>query len=162
VVRVELRQPAAALVEVRCREPAAMVAVPGGLLAVDADGVVLPSEDFTAESAAIYPRISGVRSSPVGVAGSRWGDPTVHEAAAIASAIGPEWRDLGLRDLRPVASREGRAWELVDASDRTVLFGSAPGLERGGEPGAAAKVARLRAAFDDPQRAERIDLTESH
>ncbi len=71
VIRVELRHPAAALVEIACREPAAMVGVSGGLLAVDAEGVVLPSADFTAESAAVYPRLSGIESSPQGPEGAR-------------------------------------------------------------------------------------------
>lgn len=159
VVAVTLRHPAAAEVEVRCREPVAMVAVPGGLLAIDAEGVVLPSEDFTAESAAAYPRISGIRSSPVGVAGSRWGDAEVHEAAAVAAAVGPEWRDLGLRDLRLTQEGIGRGWEFVDASGRVIHFGSAPGHEGDGEPSTAVKVGRLRALAAAADRAERTDLT---
>jgi hypothetical protein len=159
VVAVTLRHPAAAEVEVRCREPVGMVAVPGGLLAIDAEGVVLPSEDFTAESAAAYPRISGIRSSPVGVAGSRWGDALVHEAAAVAAAVGPEWRDLGLRDLRPTEDGAPRGWEFVDASGRVIHFGSAPGHEADGEPSIAVKVGRLRALATADGRAERTDLT---
>jgi hypothetical protein len=159
VVAVTLRHPAAAAVEVRCREPVAMVAVPGGLLAVDAAGVVLPSEDFTAEAAAAYPRVRGIRSSPVGLAGSRWGDAAVHEAAAVAAAVGPECRDMGLRDLRPTESSARRVWELVDASGRVIRFGSAPGEEEPGEPSAAEKVNRLRALATDPDRPEWTDLT---
>lgn len=159
VVAVTLRHPAAAEVTVRCREPVAMVAVRGGLLAVDAEGVVLPSEDFTAEAAAAYPRIDGIRSSPVGVAGSRWGDAAVYEAAAVAAAVGPECRDLGLRDLRPAEASARRAWEFVDASGRVIRFGSAPGEEGPGEPPAAAKVNRLRALAADPDRPEWTDLT---
>lgn len=159
VVRVALRHPAAAEVELRCREPVAMVAVPGGLLAVDAEGVVLPSEDFTAESAAAYPRVSGIQSSPVGVAGSPWGDPVVHEAAAVAAAVGPEWRDLGFRDLRLAEHAARRGWELVDAAGRVIHFGAAPGGEREGEPNVAAKVTRLRALAADPDRPEWSDLT---
>jgi hypothetical protein len=159
VVEVRLRHPAAARVEVRCREPVAMIAVPGGLLAVDGEGVVLPSEDFTPEVAAGFPRVSGIVSSPLGVAGSRWGDAAVHEAAALAAAIGPEWRDLGLRDVRPVEARTGRTWELVDASGRVVHFGAAPGLEAEGEPSAAVKVALLKALAAEDERPQRIDLT---
>lgn len=159
VVRVALRHPAAAEVELRCREPVAMVAVPGGLLAVDAEGVVLPSEDFTAESAAAYPRVSGIRSSPVGVAGSPWGDPAVHEAAAVAAAVGPEWRDLGFRDLRLAEHAARRGWELVDAAGRVIHFGAAPGGEGEGEPNVAAKVTRLRTLAADPDRPEWSDLT---
>ena len=107
VVRVTLADPPAAVVEVVCREPVAMIGVKGGLLAVDEEGVVLPSGDFTAEAAAEYPRISGVESSPQGPEGSRWGDPVVEEGAAVAGVIGPEWKSLGLVDLRPIAQQLG-------------------------------------------------------
>lgn len=167
VVRVELRQPAAATIEVRCREPVAMVGVPGGLLAVDAEGVVLPSADFTAESAAGFPRISGVTSSARGAEGSPWGDPVVEEGAAVAAAVGPDWKTLGLRECRPLTERGERRWELVADDGRLVLFGSAPGREPAGEPTAAAKIARLRQTFkprdettdDDAGSKERLDLS---
>ena len=149
VVKVELRHPAAALVEVLCREPAAMVGVAGGLLAVDAEGVVLPSADFTAESAAAYPRLAGIESSPQGPEGARWGDPTVEEGAALAHVIGPEWTKLGMSECRAVtistADGPRRVWELVGADGRIFVFGAAPGRELEGEPSAAAKIARLRA-----------------
>jgi hypothetical protein len=146
VVRVELRHPAGAVVTVACREPVAMVAWQGGLLAIDADGVVLPSADFSPESAAAYPKVQGVTSSPLGLEGSRWGDPVVDEAAAVAAAIGPEWKTLELREIRPVVTAGRRTWELIAAGPRTVVFGSAPGREAAGEPTAAMKLVRLRAA----------------
>jgi hypothetical protein len=161
VVRVELRHPAAALVEVRCREPVAMVGVPGGLLAVDAQGVVLPSADFTAESAAAYPKITGVESSPQGQAGLAWGDALVGEGAALAAALGPEWRALRLVECRPVrgAGGEERQWELVGEGDLAILFGASPGREREGEPTAAAKIARLQKLAEGSEATGRIDLT---
>jgi len=163
VVDVSLRHPAAATVEVLCREPVAMVGVKGGLLAVDAEGVVLPSGDFTAESASLYPRISGVESSPQGPEGSAWGDPVVEEGAALAVAVGPEWKQLGLTECRPVGRPGFRRWELVGAPPRTILFGSAPGREAPGEPLAAAKIARLRAIEADHTAADAtspLDLTQ--
>jgi len=145
VVRVKLAHPAAAVVEIQCREPVAMVGVKGGLLAIDAEGVVLPSGDFTAESAAHYPRIKGIDSSPQGPEGSAWGDPVVEEAAALAVAIGPEWNTLDVVECRPKMVDGRRTWELVREGGGTILFGSAPGREVGDEPLAAGKVARLRA-----------------
>ena len=145
VVRVDLDHPARAVVEVVCREPVAMVSVTGGLLAIDAEGVVLPSADFTAEDAARYPRIVGVETSPQGPEGSPWGDPVVDEAAALAVAIGPEWKDLNLVECRATAGQGRRAWVLEDDAGGTIRFGSAPGREIAGEPSAAAKVARLQA-----------------
>ncbi|MEY3205585.1 MAG: hypothetical protein RLZZ21_1916 [Planctomycetota bacterium] len=160
VERVTLREPAAAAIEVRCREPVAMVGVPGGLLAVDAEGVVLPSADFTAEAAAEYPRVVNVLSSPLGVEGSRWGDPLVHEAAAVAAAIGPDWKQLGLRELRAADTPRGRVWELVGPEARTIRFGAAPGQEQPGEPAAAVKLGRLRGLADTPAGTEPVDLTQ--
>ncbi len=161
VVSVSLRHPAAARVEIRCREPVAMVSVPGGLLAVDAEGIVLPSEDFTAESAARYPKITGIESGPRGAAGFAWGDPRVEEGAAIAAVIGPEWGPLGLVECRPSAfDRPPRPWELLGPGDRLIRFGSAPGQELAGEPTAAMKVARLRGlAAASETTAALVDLT---
>jgi len=159
VRRVELRHPAAAVVEVQCREPVAMVAWQGGLLAVDSEGVVLPSADFTPESATGYPKVTGIDSSPLGLEGTRWGDPAVDEAAAVAAAIGPEWRGLELREIRPVTAGGRRTWELVAADRRVFVFGAAPGREPAGEPLAAIKIGRLRTRAAAAGEGERVDLT---
>lgn len=156
VIGVELRHPAAAVIRIRCREPVAMVAVPGGLLAVDADGVVLPSEDFSAESASTYPKVSGIATGPRGAVGFPWGDPFVEQAAALAAALGPDWARLGFVECRPVAGRQPTAWEMVSDKGRVIVFGSAPGQEQAGEPTAAAKIGRLRRL---PPDGDRIDLT---
>jgi len=161
VVSVRLRHPAGATVEVVCREPVAMVGVKGGLLAIDAEGVVLPSADFSAESAARYPRIAGVVSSPQGPEGSPWGDPAVEEGAALAVAIGPDWESLGLTECRPVVGVGPRKWELTGPQPRSILFGATPGREPPGEPSAAAKIARLRRLAATPSSQDRIGLTTS-
>lgn len=158
VVRVAVRHPAAAEVDVECREPVAMVRWKGGLVGIDAEGIVLPTADFTPQAAAEYPRIAGVESSPQSTAGIAWGDVEVEEAAAVAALVGPEWRSLGLVELRPVRSRAGRVWELAGPGERTIIFGSAPGRERPGEPPAAARIARLN-GLAPGSAATRIDLT---
>ena len=159
VVNVRLSHPAAAVVEVVCREPAAMVAVKGGLLAVDAESVVLPSNDFTAEAAAEYPRLKGIESSPQGPEGARWGDPVVEEGATVASVIGPDWKSLGLVECRPVVQAGTRRWELIGPESQMIIFGSAPGHEREGEPSAAIKAAALRKLVGQPLPAS-ADLTQ--
>lgn len=159
VIAVDVRHPAAARVEVACREPVAMVTVKGGLLAVDGEGVVLPSADFTPESAAAYPRIAGITSSPQAPEGFPWGDPLIEEGAALAAAIGPEWTALGLEECRPVGGRGARGWELVGPDARTIRFGSVPGREQPGEPSAAVKIARLRALAAAAESRDAIDLT---
>jgi len=165
VVRVTLRHPAGAVVEIRCREPVAMVRVPGGLLAVDAEGIVLPSDDFTdpsaAQSAAEYPKLAGITSGPRGAAGFPWGDPAVAEGAALAAVIGPEWRSLGLLEVKPVGEPRSRSWDLVGEGDLVIHFGPAPGHERAGEPTAAIKVARLRGLIAAGPPTGEIDLLEN-
>jgi hypothetical protein len=161
VVRVTLRHPAGAVVEIRCREPVAMVAVPGGLLAVDAEGIVLPSDDFTAEAAARYPKLTGIASGPRGAAGFSWGDPAVEEGAALAAVIGPEWQRLGLVEVRPVGDARSRTWTLVGEGDLVITFGSAPGHEVPNEPTAAMKVARLRALDAAEKPSAAIDLRDA-
>ena len=158
VIRVTLRHPAGAVVEIQCREPVAMVAVPGGLLAVDAEGIVLPSDDFTAESAARYPKLTGITSGPRGAAGFPWGDPAVEEGAALAAVVGPEWRSLGLVELRPFGEARARSWELVGEDALVIHFGSAPGHELPDEPTAAIKVARLRGLATAARLTGEIDL----
>jgi len=159
VIDVRLVHPPAAVVEIVCREPAAMVAVKGGLLAVDAESVVLPSDDFSADIAAEYPRLTGIDSSPQGPEGSRWGDVVVEEGAAVASVIGPDWKALGLVECKPVITAGVRRWELVGPDAKTIRFGSAPGHETAGEPSAALKAAALRALVGHPLPDAGVDLT---
>lgn len=159
VIEVRLVHPPAAVVEIVCREPAAMVAVKGGLLAVDAESVVLPSDDFSADIAAEYPRLTGIDSSPQGPEGSRWGDVVVEEGAAVASVIGPDWKALGLVECKPVITAGVRRWELVGPDAKTIRFGSAPGHETAGEPSAALKAAALRALVGHPLPDAGVDLT---
>lgn len=155
VEQVKTRHPAAATVTIRCRVPVAMVRVQGGLLAIDGEATVLPSADFTPETAAQYPLITGITTSPRGPEGSPWGDQVVAAGAALTAAIAPEWRKLGLTECRAVPARDGTEsgilWELLGADDLVIVFGRAPGRELPGEPAAAVKIARLAALADRHQ-----------
>ena len=162
VERVKTSHPAAAIVRVVCREPVAMVRVEGGLLAVDRETILLPSDDFTAESAAEYPVVAGVLTSPRGPVGSPWGDPAVDEAVNLIATLGPEADAFGLLECRRVP-REGTAgnwWELVGSDKLVVLFGSAPGGAVAGEPSAAQKIIRLGKIAAVHARGERVDDTD--
>jgi hypothetical protein len=164
VIEVRVESPPRALVVVDCREPVAMVRVPpgplgeGGLLPVDGEGFVLPIGDFTREEAATYPVIAGIRSLPRGPQGSEWGDPAVGEAAAVVSLVRPEWEPLRLSECR-LRERSGRReWDLVGEGAGLIRFGSAPGGEAAGEPGAAAKLAALKRIAADGPAGETLDL----
>lgn len=166
VIEVRVESPPRARVVIDCREPVAMVRVPpgplgeGGLLPVDGEGFLLPVTDFTRDEAAGYPVIAGIQSLPRGPQGSEWGDPAVGEAAAVVSLVRPEWEALGLRECR-LRERSGRReWDLVGEGVGLIRFGSAPGGEAAGEPGAAAKLAALKRVAAEGPSGETLDLRE--
>ncbi len=166
VNRVETSHPAAAVVTLTCREPIAMVRVQGGLLPVDRDAILLPSDDFTPNSASQYTIIDGVLTSPRGPVGSPWGDVTVKEAVCLIETLSPEAAKFGLVECRrvPRESEEGNWWELVGNDKFSVLFGSAPGKAVSGEPLAAEKIIRLGELADRHASGdviENADLTKS-
>ncbi len=173
VERVSKSHPARVEVEINYRRPVAMVEVPGGLLPVDADGVLLPSDDFSPLAARSYPRLSGIESSPLGPTGTKWGDPIVAGGGRIAEVLKPLWDDLGVRAIRwaksaATSDSSGPAiYELVTAAGNAIIWGSAPGSEPTGEPASQEKLLRLKAyiaahgSLDQPQGGA-IDLDLRH
>jgi hypothetical protein len=169
VKRVSKRYPAGANVELTYRRPVAMVEVTNGLFPVDANGVLLPSPDFTTDEARGYPRIAQLTSQPLGPVGTEWSDPLVTGAASIAAQLGPLWNQLGLyqiRSARPTpSSASGRAqFELVTRSGAKIVWGGSPHEAATGEPTAAEKISvlkKLQADFgslDEAARNHNLDL----
>jgi len=149
VTRVSKNYPAALHVELTYRRPAAMVEVAHGLLPVDEEGVLLPTDDFTPEGARRYPRIVAGDSSPVGPPGTPWGSSHVAGAARIAGLLGPQWDRLQLYRV-VVAPRDPDSsgqnaplYELWTRRGTRILWGRAPGEESPGEATAAEKIHRL-------------------
>ncbi len=148
--------PASVTVALVYRRPVCMVEVPGGLLPVDSEGVLLPSGDFSPSEAARYPRVQGVERSPNGSAGTRWGDAKVVGAAEIATVLGPAWDSLKLARIVPLPS-DPAILSNIESNRRTlepffavftrggtrVLWGYAPGANALGEIPPQEKVARL-------------------
>jgi hypothetical protein len=164
VGRVSKHYPAAVRVELIYRQPVCMVEVPGGLLPVDGEGVLLPStsKDFSPIEATRYPRLVGVHRMPVGPPGQRWSDPKVVGGAEIAAAFGPAWETMKLHRIEPQGAETvdpavtdiGRRpaepiFRLATHGDRRIYWGYAPGASVGGELPAAEKVARLQKYFAD-------------
>jgi hypothetical protein len=151
VERVSKSHPAHVEVEIAYRRPVAMVEVPGGLYPVDVDGVLLPSEDFSPLEARAYARISGIESTPLGMMGTKWGDPVVAGGARIAGELQTIWGDLGLRSIRwakPTADSDPSApalFELITAAGSVMPWGAPPGGESAGEPTAQEKILRIKA-----------------
>ncbi len=163
VERVSKSHPAHVEVEINYRRPVVMIEVPGGLLPVDAEGILLPSDDFSPLAARSYPRLSGIESSPLGPTGTKWGDPIVAGGARIAEVLKLVWDDLGVRAIRwakSAASSDSSGpaiYELNTAAGNAIIWGAAPGSEPTGEPTSQEKLLRLKAyiaahgSLDQPQ-----------
>jgi hypothetical protein len=151
VERVSKRFPAGLDVVLSYRKPVAMVEVEGGTgaLPVDADGVLLPTSDFTADDAEAYPRIGEIHTMPAGPAGKPRGDPGVAGAAQIVAALAGDWKALDLFRIVPSGQLAGRTgvepvFHLITRSGTQVRWGRAPTTSLPGEVPAAEKIAQLK------------------
>ena len=148
VAAVKTSYPVHIAVSLRYRRPVAMVEVSGGLLPIDAEGVLLPTEDFTPEAARDYPRIAGVTGSPLGPIGTRWGDPKAEAAAKLAELLAGPWKSLRLHRLlvgEETTADSGRhlVLSIVTLAGTRLLWGSPAGSEAASELKAAEKMKRL-------------------
>lgn len=138
------------------REPVAMVIVDGpkynmptpeGLIPVDVEGFPLPGNEFDQNEAnSSYPKISNIRSDPVGGDGQIWGDQLVVHAAQIAKLLRDRWKELGFRKLiAPNSDSGAHGLFLIEAHDgREIIWGSPPNQEVSDEAHFSVKLARLK------------------
>ena len=137
VEKVQSSYPARVRVELDYRRPVAMVEVFGGLLPVDGDAVLLPTEDFSPENALEYPRIAGIKSSPLGPLGTQWGDPVVAAAAKLSDLLRGVWGDLQLHHISEHREATGGnprvGLDLVSRGGTLFIWGSAPQEETADE-----------------------------
>jgi hypothetical protein len=130
------------------RRPVAVVEITSGgrpgLLFVDAEGVLLPSDDFAQNQAKNFLRIAAGHSTPAGVYGAPWGDERVAGAARLAAALGDRWRDAALVRIEAVRAASGELiYELRTAGETRVIWGASPGQESPREPSTQQKLAAL-------------------
>jgi hypothetical protein len=169
VSRVEKRYPAEVLVDLEYRKPVAMVEIftgdKPGLLFIDEQSILLPSEDFAVAQTRNYLRISAGDTLPTGVYGTPWGSRRVLGAAKIAAAWGDRWKPLGL--YRIVVKEDPNAepiYELHTKNEARVIWGKPPGEETHGEPAAAdkmeflAQLVKQQGPLDKSAKAKLIDL----
>jgi len=170
VDQVETGYPASIKVTVHYRRPVAMVEVQNGLLPVDANGVLLPPDDFTPEEALNYPRIAGLAGSPLGPIGTRWGSAIVEAAAKLAELLEPVWSELRLHHIESQTGYSDQAAAvalLIETREGTrFIWGRSPGYERTDQPLAADKLARLKQITEkfgslDKTPANQRDLSQS-
>jgi hypothetical protein len=151
-------------VELVYRRPVCMVEVPGGLLPVDSEGILLPPGDFSPSEAAGYLRLTGVDRGPTVAPGSRWPDAKVLGGAEIAAVVGPAWGAMRLQRIVPLAADPAAAavvggdsgrrsaepfFALLTRGGTRILWGYAPGANAMGELPAAEKLARLQRYLAD-------------
>ncbi|NOX53694.1 MAG: hypothetical protein GXP27_04520 [Planctomycetes bacterium] len=170
VVSVRKDFPARVFVQIRFREPAAMVRVRNGVYPVDGLGVLLPPEDFSVTETQEYPLIENVLSTPQGAAGTAWGDPVVHGAARLAAVLKPFWHEFGLKSIRVPRRTKARPemknliYELVTQGGSRIIWGRAPGVDYPGELSSKQKIGRMAkyladfGGFDHPHGPYEIDI----
>lgn len=149
---------------VEWRRPVAMVRIAEGLLPVDADGVLLPSRDFTPVEAAQYPRIVGTYPLPCGPAGQNWGDVRISHAASLAELLFSDWKKYGFRQIEPGPEGVSDEFVIVTHSGSRILWGHAPVVSVVREVSPEEKLQRLHAyyrehgSFDGIEGPQEIDL----
>ncbi len=131
VERVSKRFPAGLEVSAVYRRPVALVEIDDGkaALPVDSEGVVLPTQDFSAADAEKYLHIAEIHTTPTGPVGSRWGDPAVTGAAQVAAALDDEWQALGIVQIVPAGQKPARSgveyiFDLVTRGGTHVRWGA--------------------------------------
>ncbi len=177
VDRVEKTRQGRVIVQVTYRTPVAMIETHRGLYPVDAEGVLLPPNDFSLAESDQLPHLRQIRSMPNGPAGTVWGDPLVVAGAKLCAALMPEgnleshWERYGLEAIvAPQAplntaeiTPEPPVFELLTQRGRRIIWGRPPG-DDSLEPTVAQKLGRLdsylrqQKSLDQPVGAYRIDI----
>jgi hypothetical protein len=151
VVEVRKEYPAKLTVTVEYRQPVAMVEVAAatgpGLLFVDADGILLPSDDFAIRQTKDFLRIQAPHATPAGVYGTTWGDVRIERSARLAKYLKEHWQALGIYRIRVVEGLgTDMLLELETGDGQVVRWGHAPGEEVPPERTAEEKLRFLQAA----------------
>jgi hypothetical protein len=160
VLRVAKRYPSSVQVELVYRRPACMVETPVGVYAVDAEGVLLPSKDFTAVEPSRYPRLARLDRDPISPPGRIWNDVKVLGGAQIAEALASVWDSMRLAYIVPMPDESAPAGGAGPRANEPVFYlltrasatrpgtqirwGYAPGAKSPGELSAEEKVGRLK------------------
>lgn len=141
-------------VHLQYRKPVAMVFVISrhpeikgrSFFAIDEDGVLLPTAEFSREETMKYLHIEIPDVYPTGGVGSSFGDGRITGAAKVAAAVETGQQILRVRSIQlDDSSRTSPVpqYKLFASDGREFFWGSAPGQELYGEPTAVAKVRQL-------------------
>lgn len=177
VVSVRKTVPAGLEVQLKFRQPVAVVEVPEGFYPIDRFGTLLPPADLAPAEIRRFPLIQNVSSLPAGAAGNLWGDPAVTGAARLAAALletevdgESVWRRYGLSAIRVPRRTSDRvelddvALEILSTGGSRILWGRPPGTSHPGELSVEQKLGRLEkyvkdyGGFDRPHGPYEIDI----
>ncbi len=157
VVRITKRYPPGVDVQLKYREPIAVVELSGPngaiLVPIDAHAVHLPPQDVPKLRKRYLPRIGGIVGRPP--VGQQWPDPRVVGAARIADQLSESWESLHLVDVLPSARPEIRdqhrffVYDLITRGGTRVVWGAAPNAEPPGEDAFDAKLSRLKSCIEE-------------
>jgi hypothetical protein len=155
-------------VHLQYRRPVAMVFVISrhpeikgrSFFAVDDEGVVLPTTEFSREETTKYIHIEVPDVYPTGGVGSSFGDSRVTGAAKLAALVEPLRVSLKLKSIRLSASSRTSPvpqYEFLSSDGREFFWGSPPGDELYGEPKSDVKIRQLAsAAIDNSAAVEQV------
>ncbi len=141
-------------VHLQYRKPVAMVFVISrhpeikgrSFFAIDDEGVLLPTTEFTREATMNYIHIEVPDVYPTGGVGSAFGDSRVTGAAKLAAAIDPLKTTLRIKSIR-LSDRSRTSpvpqYEFLSMDGREFFWGSPPGEELYGEPKSDVKLRQL-------------------
>ncbi len=125
--------------------------------AVDGEGVLLPTAALSREDTLGFLHIEIPDVYPNGGVGSRFGDARIDGAARLAAALAPYREQLGARSIQLHTSSRITPvpqYQVLTDSGDALLWGSAPGQEIEGEPGAIDKLAQWIAKDTVPSVAD--------
>ena len=131
-VRIDYRVPAA-MVHVISRHPEV---VNSAFFAVDGDGVLLPTTEFSTSDTRNYVHIDVPAAYPTGVIGTPFGDQRVEAAARLAAVLQPFREKTRVKSIGVSGDwRETTMPQLVLTTQDGIrlYWGSPPGLEKPGE-----------------------------
>ena len=143
-VRIDYRVPVA-MVHVISRHPEV---TGSSFFAVDGEGVLLPTNEFSRSDTNNYVHIDVPSAYPTGVVGTAFGDLRVEAAAKLAAILAPVRTQIGVKVIGvPGDWRESVVpqLELTTTDDVRLFWGSPPGYESPGERTAAMKLQALLA-----------------
>jgi hypothetical protein len=143
-VRIDYRVPVA-MVHVISRHPEV---TGSSFFAVDGEGVLLPTNEFSRSDTNQYVHIDVPAAYPTGVVGTAFGDLRVEAAARLAELLAPLHAQIGVKVIGvPGDWRESAVpqLELTTKNGVRLFWGSPPGHESPGERTAEMKLQTLLA-----------------